>query len=50
MERKNATLNPNAMFQKEVSIEEVLASRMICTPLQMLMVAAMLMGGRSHCL
>ena len=37
MERKNAVLNPNAMFQQEVTPEEVLRSRMIATPLNFLM-------------
>jgi acetyl-CoA acetyltransferase len=37
MERKNAVLNPNAMFQKEVTVEEVLRSRMIASPLTLLM-------------
>lgn len=40
MERKNAVLNPNAMFQKEVTIEEVFGSRMISTPLNLLMICA----------
>ena len=40
MERKNAALNPNAMFQKEVTVEEVLGSRMISTPLNLLMICA----------
>ena len=38
--RKNGTLNPNAMFQQEVTVEEVLDSRMICVPLTLLMVCA----------
>jgi acetyl-CoA acetyltransferase len=37
MERKNAALNPNAMFQQEVTREEVLSSRMIASPLSLLM-------------
>ncbi len=37
MERKHAVLNPNAMFQKEVTQDEVLQSRMIATPLTLLM-------------
>ena len=40
MERKNAALNPNAMFRQEVSQEEVLASRMIASPLTLLMTCA----------
>lgn len=34
--RKNGALNPNARFQKEVTLEEVLHSRMIATPLRLL--------------
>lgn len=37
MERKNAVLNANAMFQREVTQEEVLRSRMIASPLNLLM-------------
>jgi len=37
MERKNAALNPNAMFQREVTTEEVLHSRMVSSPLTLLM-------------
>ena len=37
MERKNAMMNPNAMFQQEVTHEEVLRSRMIASPLTLLM-------------
>ncbi|RJX23253.1 MAG: thiolase family protein [Dethiobacter sp.] len=40
MERKSAKLNPNAMFQQEVTIEEVLRSRMISSPLNLLMTCA----------
>jgi acetyl-CoA acetyltransferase len=40
MERKNAALNPNAMFQQEVTREEVLHSRMIASPLNLLMTCA----------
>jgi len=40
MERKNAALNPNAMFQQEVTREEVLSSRMIASPLRLLMTCA----------
>jgi acetyl-CoA acetyltransferase len=40
MERKNAALNPNAMFQQEVTIGEVLSSRMIASPLNFLMTCA----------
>ncbi|ARJ39584.1 MULTISPECIES: thiolase family protein [Sporosarcina] len=34
--RKNGSLNPNARFQKTVTIEEVLNSRIIATPLRLL--------------
>jgi acetyl-CoA acetyltransferase len=34
--RKNATLNPNAHFQTPVTLEEVINSRMIATPLRLL--------------
>ncbi len=40
MERKNANRNPNAMFKQEVTIEEVLHSRMISSPLTLLMTCA----------
>jgi acetyl-CoA acetyltransferase len=45
MERKNAILNPNAMFQQEVTQEEVLSSRMIASPLSLLMTCANADGG-----
>lgn len=32
---RNACLNPNAMYQKEMTLEEVMNSRMICYPLTM---------------
>jgi acetyl-CoA acetyltransferase len=35
-ERKNASLNPLAQFRKVISIEDVLNSRMICSPLHLL--------------
>jgi acetyl-CoA acetyltransferase len=35
--RKNGCLNPYSYFQKEVTIEEVLNSRMVCYPLTLLM-------------
>jgi len=38
--RKNGVLNPYAGFQKEVSLEEVLNSRIISTPLRLLMCCA----------
>lgn len=34
--RKNGALNPNARFQKAVTLEEVMNSRMIATPLRLL--------------
>jgi acetyl-CoA acetyltransferase len=34
--RKNGALNPNARFQKEVTLEEVLGSRNVAKPLQLL--------------
>jgi acetyl-CoA acetyltransferase len=34
--RKNASLNPNARFQTPVTVDEVLSSRMIATPLRLL--------------
>lgn len=37
LERRNALLNPNAMFQKEVSQEDVLSSPMVASPLTLLM-------------
>ena len=33
--RRHATLNPNARFQKEVTLEEINASRMIASPLRL---------------
>jgi acetyl-CoA acetyltransferase len=38
--RRNGVLNPYAGFQKEVSLEEVLNSRMIASPLRLLMCCA----------
>ncbi len=43
--RKNAAMNPYAMFQKEVTIEEVLASRPISYPLHLLNCCANADGG-----
>jgi acetyl-CoA acetyltransferase len=40
MERKHAVLNPNAMFQQQVTREEILGSRMIASPLNLLMSCA----------
>lgn len=36
----HAVHNPNAMYRKEVAVEEVLASRMVCPPLTLLMLCA----------
>jgi len=33
--RKNGAMNPNARFQKPVTLEEVMASRMVATPLRL---------------
>ncbi len=38
--RKHGVANPDAMFQKAVSTEEVLASRMICPPLTLFMLCS----------
>jgi acetyl-CoA acetyltransferase len=43
--RKNGALNPNAFFQKEVTMEEVLASRMIAKPLRLLHCCPIAQGG-----
>lgn len=40
MARKNATFNPNAMFQQEITTEEIILSRMIASPLTLLMTCA----------
>ena len=40
LSRRNGALNPNAMFQQEVTLEEVLSSRVIASPLRLLMVCA----------
>ncbi|MEJ2724628.1 MAG: thiolase family protein [Deltaproteobacteria bacterium] len=45
MERKNAVLNPNAMFRQEVSREKILHSRMIASPINLLMSCANADGG-----
>ncbi len=37
---KNAVLNPYAMYQKEIPVEEILNSRMVCYPLRLLMLCA----------
>ncbi len=43
--RKNGTLNPNARFQKPVTLEEVLASRMVAKPLRLLHACPLADGG-----
>lgn len=37
---KNGVLNPNAMYQKSVTLEEVLSSRVVCDPLTLYMFCA----------
>jgi acetyl-CoA acetyltransferase len=43
--RKNGAMNPYARFQKEVTLEEVQASRMIAKPMRMLHCCALSDGG-----
>ena len=43
--RKNGALNPNARFQKPVTIEEVLASRIVAKPLRLLHSCPLADGG-----
>jgi acetyl-CoA acetyltransferase len=38
--RKHGTLNPDAMYQKEVTAEAVLASRVVCEPLHLFMLCS----------
>jgi acetyl-CoA acetyltransferase len=38
--RRNGTANPDAMFQKETSVNEVLASRVVCEPLHLFMLCS----------
>jgi acetyl-CoA acetyltransferase len=38
--RRNGVHNPNAMFRSEVSVEEVLASRVVCEPLHLWMLCS----------
>ena len=38
--RRHGVQNPNAMFRKEVSVEEVLASRVVCEPLHLWMLCS----------
>lgn len=43
--RKNGTLNPNARFRKPVTVEEVLASRIVAKPLRLLNACPLADGG-----
>jgi acetyl-CoA acetyltransferase len=43
--RRNGVLNPFALFQKEVSIEEVLNSRLVAAPLRLLNCCPLAQGG-----
>jgi len=43
--RKNGALNPNARFQKPVTLEEVLSSRMVAKPLRLLHACPLADGG-----
>ena len=38
--RRHGVANPDAMFQKEVTVDEVLAARMICEPLTLFMLCS----------
>jgi acetyl-CoA acetyltransferase len=38
--RRNGAANPDAMYQKETSVEEVLASRVVCEPLHLFMLCS----------
>ena len=38
--RRHGTANPDAMYQKETSVEEVLASRVVCEPLHLFMLCS----------
>ncbi len=38
--RRNGVHNPNAMFRKEVTVEDVLASKLICDPLHLFMLCS----------
>jgi len=46
--RKNGALNPRAIFQKEVTIEEVLNSRMIAKPMHLLNCCPLADGGVAY--
>lgn len=43
--RKNGVLNPYARFQKEVTVDEVLNSRLVCKPLRLLNCCPLADGG-----
>jgi acetyl-CoA acetyltransferase len=43
--RRNGVANPDAMFRKAVTVEEVLSARMICTPLTLFMLCSPNEGG-----
>jgi acetyl-CoA acetyltransferase len=43
--RRNGALNPNALFQKEIAIEDVAKSRMISLPLRLLHCCPIAQGG-----
>jgi len=38
--RRHGTANPDAMYQKETTVEEVLASRVVCEPLHLFMLCS----------
>jgi acetyl-CoA acetyltransferase len=38
--RRHGASNPDAMYQKEISVEEVLASRVVCEPLHLFMLCS----------
>ena len=38
--RRHGAANPDAMYQKETSVEEVLASRVVCEPLHLFMLCS----------
>ncbi len=38
--RRHGAVNPDAMYQKETSVEEVLASRVVCEPLHLFMLCS----------
>src|SRR6202044_2910038 len=38
--RRHGAANPDAMYQKEISVEDVLASRVVCEPLHLFMLCS----------